>query len=180
MSNTTTAQPMLNPTFAEWYEKFNPQVNPNNDGWGFSCGEDHAQYAVSGDDIDVVNAMFKKEPLRVWTVLDCDGNTYIVNGMAYVNRTGFIITENSALPDTDYEVLEYEDDANMYSRLLDEGNLKTIYQVKPEFRTEDMDDNDVFGNLEDASLYYSDVPENGWNTIDCSDGCPIENPCFIA
>lgn len=176
MSTTT---PMLNPSFDEWYEKFNPQSNPNNKGWGFSSGEEHPQYNVKGDDFDVIKDMFEKEPLRVWTVIDVDGNTYIVNGIAYVNRSGYIITEKPALDNTDYEILEYEDDCNMHLRLLEEGNLKTIYQIKPEFRTDDMDDNDVFSSIEDANLYYDDVPEDGWLTIDCTNGCPIKNPCFI-
>ena len=30
----------------------------------------------------------------VWTVLDCDGKSYVVPGFAFVNRMGYVITKN--------------------------------------------------------------------------------------
>lgn len=30
---------------------------------------------------------------HLWTVLDCDGDLYAVNGLHYVNRFGYVVTE---------------------------------------------------------------------------------------
>ena len=34
------------------------------------------------------------DPNHVWTVLDCDGKSYVVPGYCWVNRMGYVITKN--------------------------------------------------------------------------------------
>jgi len=47
-------------------------------------------------DMQAVNSVYQKTPLRVWTVLDVDGKLTIASGVHIVNRAYYLITEQSA------------------------------------------------------------------------------------
>lgn len=97
----------------KFYEEYNPQTNhivrastdksiADED----ICSFGGTMYETYGEEEAYVREMAKKEPKRVWTVLDCDGELIIAAGFHFVNRMGYIITEK----EWDNELLEVEND----------------------------------------------------------------------
>jgi hypothetical protein len=48
---------------------------------------------------------------KVWTYVDGDGGTYIVDGYHLVNRIGYFITQNARQDDQFYEVIVSQDNS---------------------------------------------------------------------
>jgi len=44
------------------------------------------------EDLEIIREQLKKDPTKVWTILDCDE---VVAGCHFVNRLGYFITEHS-------------------------------------------------------------------------------------
>lgn len=78
-------------TMDEWVDTFKPIVNPTND-WG----GDYSAFETYGDDFEFV----KSQPAEmVWTEIDGDGGSYILNGFHFVNRIQYFVCQvPSALP----------------------------------------------------------------------------------
>jgi hypothetical protein len=55
---------------------------------------DGEMYETYGLEIDFVHEVNTKHPDKVWTVIDCDDMPVIASGFHFVNRLGYIITEN--------------------------------------------------------------------------------------
>jgi hypothetical protein len=69
--------------FTEWWDKYQPDTDED--------GCVSRLYETYGDDLATVKAT----PMgRVWTVIEGDGQQFIVSGMHYVNRVGYFITRN--------------------------------------------------------------------------------------
>lgn len=167
----------------EWVSKFKPlnndKLDPSDkDLAGIMIGDILPEYTPS--QLHLIKKVSNQSPFRIWSIVVRNGSNYILSGMRPDVATSYIVTEEPFEPNNDYEVIEYESDQTKYSRLLSEGKLSTIYQIKPEFRDEDMDDNEVFVNLDFGKGFYPEIPDNGWQEIDCSNGCQIINPQFLA
>lgn len=68
----------------------NPQAT-----WGFGDGRG-CLFETFGDEFDFVR---RQNPATVWTIVDGDdGDWYIVNGLHFVNRVGYLISRES-VPD---------------------------------------------------------------------------------
>lgn len=73
----------------EFYEKFNPVKNHLNDNASF----DGCMFETFGEEIKYVFELSKKEK-RVWTIIEGENNSlYYITGFHYVNRLGFLVTE---------------------------------------------------------------------------------------
>ena len=71
-------------TYDYWVENFHPiYSNPDNDTMQWETYGDEVQYVIQQDDHNV------------WTEVDGDEGTYIVNGYHLVNRIHYYITEKS-------------------------------------------------------------------------------------
>jgi hypothetical protein len=57
-------------------------------------------FETYGEEVDYAWEMSKQN--RCWTILDCDGKLYLNAGYHYVNRLGYIITDQPF--DKDYEL----------------------------------------------------------------------------
>ena len=97
----------------EFYENYNPQTNhivrantDNSVADGDICSFGGTMYETYGEEEAYIREMAKKEPKRVWTVLDVDGELIIAAGFHFVNRMGYIITEK----EWENEMLEVEND----------------------------------------------------------------------
>ena len=66
-------------------------------------------YETNGSEHDQEKLVNEIAPDRVWTVLDCEGKTIVANGYHFVNRMGYIITENPAPEGMYLEVLDEND-----------------------------------------------------------------------
>jgi len=73
----------------QWEATYLPVANTPDEtaSWGGLLFETY------GDDYATVLTVAEKEPRRVWTWIDGDGGSYIVNGFRIVNRIGYFITE---------------------------------------------------------------------------------------
>ncbi len=73
----------------QWEATYRPVINipDESESWG------GIMFETYGDDYTTVLAVAEKEPRRVWTWVDGDGGTYIVNGFRVANRIGYFITE---------------------------------------------------------------------------------------
>ena len=96
----------------EWYEKYKPIKNPldPNASWN---GE---MFETYGEEIEFV----KSTPDNfVWTLLDVDGKSLIVNGQSWVNRMGYFVCEVPWNDDEFHEILIDDDEEvgeNAYQR----------------------------------------------------------------
>jgi hypothetical protein len=73
----------------QWEATYRPVINILGEyghGWGI-------MFETYGDDYATVLAVAEKQPRRVWTWVDGDEHSYIVNGFRLVNRIGYFITE---------------------------------------------------------------------------------------
>ena len=78
-----------------------------------------------GDDLKLVMNIANKTPLRVWTMVDGDYGMYLLQGLHYVNRIYYVITnEEAQSEDEEYLIDSYEseedDDIPPTSSFIDE------------------------------------------------------------
>lgn len=83
-------------TSEQFYLEFKPQPNPFEE----DAAWDGSMLETYGEEFNLVTETFKTHPDRVWTVLDADGEIICANGMNFVNRMGYIITEVAVPPNT--------------------------------------------------------------------------------
>lgn len=72
---------------SEWEKAFKPIQNHISDDRGW----DGLLFETFGDDIQFVLAQPHN---KVWTWVDSDDGTYLINGYHLVNRIGYLVTEN--------------------------------------------------------------------------------------
>ena len=95
----------------EWYNTYNPMVNHLNDDNGIA-------FETYGDEEDYVR---QQDDRHVWTEMDGDNGVYIVNGMHFVNRIQYYITNKPWTDDVTITVCEYVTCA-CYNEEEQEGN----------------------------------------------------------
>ena len=71
----------------QWEATYRPITNTTREEW------DGLLFETYGDDLAYVLSVANKEPRRVWTWVDAEGGSYIINGYHLVNRIGYFITE---------------------------------------------------------------------------------------
>jgi hypothetical protein len=65
--------------------------------------EEDGTFETYGDDLTLVKRISLKDPRRVWTMIDGDdGNVWLVNGMAFVNRIQYLITKELGNEEEEY------------------------------------------------------------------------------
>jgi hypothetical protein len=82
-------------TWSEFVNFFKPERNK------FSKDPDQFMYETYGEEVEWVNRM---DPHYVWTYVDIDNGSVIVEGYHYVNRIGYFITEVPWIDSTSYEI----------------------------------------------------------------------------
>lgn len=88
-------------TYEEWNEEFVPMVNPFDTNASF----DGTMFETYDKELGFVLGVNSCSPYKVWTYVDGDGGTYIVDGYHLVNRIGYFITQNARQDDQFYEVI---------------------------------------------------------------------------
>ena len=80
----------------EWTEKYKPVINhiSHDSGWA-NENDEGTMFETYGDDLDYVikTADSPYGANTVWTWVDGDKGTYIINGYHLVNRIGYFITK---------------------------------------------------------------------------------------
>lgn len=82
-------------TWSEFVDFFKPEPNK------FSKDTDQMMYETYGEELDYVLSV---RPHHVWTYVDVDFGSVVVEGYHYVNRIGYFITEVPWIDGTSYEI----------------------------------------------------------------------------
>lgn len=104
MDNATTFEQI---TETEFFERFKPVQNTITNG---QSSYDGCMFETYGAEYAAVVAAHLKNPAQVWTVLEGDdGELFIGDGMHFVNRLGYLITEVPAPEGVSFEIYDPED-----------------------------------------------------------------------
>ena len=94
-----------------WEDKYRPIQNHINK----DASWDGVMYETYGEEYDYVMKVASLQPHKVWTWVDGDNGTYIINGWHMVNRIGYFITQVPCEFDDQIEVrVDTYDDAGIY------------------------------------------------------------------
>lgn len=111
MSNIT----LRKMSFEDWCKEYLP-ISNHIDPTGSSFGgwnegeEDGIMFETYGKELEhILFQMLSGHADTVWTYVDGDSGTYVVEGMQFVNRIGYFITRLPASHETNYEILVSED-----------------------------------------------------------------------
>lgn len=92
-----------------WEDKYRPVQNHINK----DASWDGVMYETYGEEYDYVMKVASLQPHKVWTWVDGDNGTYIINGWHMVNRIGYFITQVPCEFDDQIEVrVDTYDDAS--------------------------------------------------------------------
>jgi hypothetical protein len=123
-------------------ELFKPIQNPLDKNASFSG----TMLETFGDEIQYVLSVVNKDPKRVWTIIENDGDMFCSSGYHLMNRIGYIITENEW--ETGQEEFRYEGTYDLItdSNILDDFlmNEDSITQEMREDIIEIVYENPVF------------------------------------
>jgi len=84
----------------EFYARFTPCKNELDDSASF----DGCMFETYGEELELVQKTNHFAPKRVWTIIECEGKIYFDSGYHFVNRMGYLITEEEVEPDVEYTV----------------------------------------------------------------------------
>jgi hypothetical protein len=84
-------------SYEHWLLKYQPIMNLIDSNAPF----DGYMFETYGADLQFVCA---QHPRKIWTLLDCDGKIRICEGMHYVNRLGYFVTEVAAPEDRYFSI----------------------------------------------------------------------------
>ena len=76
-------------SYENWFKKYRPVANPLASNASF----DGCMFETYDEELRFVCA---QHPRTIWTLLDCDGKMRIAEGLHYVNRMGYFVTEVEA------------------------------------------------------------------------------------
>jgi hypothetical protein len=91
-------------------EEFRKRFKPRKNHLDSNASFDGQMYETYGPEIAYVKKILKKQPRRIWTVLEVDdGETVVSSGWHYVNRMGYIVTKVEFDEDELIEVVDKGD-----------------------------------------------------------------------
>ena len=100
----------------EFYERFNPiknhfYKNPED------CSFDGCMFETYGKELDYIKGLIDDGgKASVWTIEEVEGKMYFVSGWHFVNRFGYIVTNEPVPENEEYEVkLDTEPDSEMHT-----------------------------------------------------------------
>lgn len=99
-------------TIEEWDEEFQPITNV----FDLNASFDGTMFETFGSELGFVLGVNSTMPAKVWTYVDGDNGTYIVDGYCLVNRIGYFITQNARQDDQFYEVIVSQDEPEREER----------------------------------------------------------------
>ena len=84
----------------DFYAKFNLVKNHIDDNASF----DGCMFETFGKGLEHVQKMAKENIKKVWTILESNDNLYYSTGYHFVNRLGYLITEEEWTEEQDYKL----------------------------------------------------------------------------
>jgi hypothetical protein len=116
----------------EFYEQFTPTINHLVSDAAFGG----TMYETYGKELEAIKYCNSDDSTKrkVWTIEEVEGKFYFVSGWHYVNRFGYLITEEDVPENTEYEVLldTEVDEPKMHTAKL----VKEITVIDPDSKGE--------------------------------------------
>ena len=81
-------------TLDDWINIFQPIPNPG--GIGFEVDDQNFMFETYGTDLNKVLLARYENPRTVWTLVEADDASYIIEGYHHVNRVGYFVTRETA------------------------------------------------------------------------------------
>lgn len=76
-----------------WLDKFTPKLNHIDTNAGFDLGFGQgSMFETFGEELEYVREFQKENPNKVWTIVDSEGELYLIAGLHFVNRMGYILS----------------------------------------------------------------------------------------
>lgn len=86
----------------QFLDQYKPIINPLVE----DASYEGCMFETFGLELGLIHSALERTPLKIWTICDCDGELIICSGFSYVNRMGYLITENPVPEDTSISVIE--------------------------------------------------------------------------
>jgi len=106
-------------TEEQFWDQFKPIKNHLDGNASFNG----CMFETYKNELEAVQKAAEATPLNVWTILDCDGKLIITAGYHFVNRTGYLITEEPALPGIEYIIKGDEDE------VINDGDIESVSSI---------------------------------------------------
>ena len=120
----------------DFLEKYKPIINTHDKYAGF----DGSMFETYGTELEFVNSINETEPKRVWTLIDCDGWYGICAGYHWINRIGYVITEENWESETEEYVICNEGPVNEWFDRLAPSVMAEIMDIDQSLTPEEKDD----------------------------------------
>lgn len=156
--------------FDEWEKSFKPIQNHINSDRGWNG----LMFETYGDDLQFV---ISQPQNKVWTWVDGEEGTYLLNGYHLVNRIGYFVTEKSWSADHEITVDKYseEQSTNDGDELIAITNLSTDEVDNPITQGGNMPvSTNTDWHLKDGVLTFVDTGEQ-WDVSHWGDGVKAES-----
>ena len=88
------------------WDEFEKEFKPIQNHLDNNASLDGNMYETYGEEYEYVVEIYKKIPNTVWTYVAVDEELILVNGLATVNRMGYVITGIEFNPKENIEVLD--------------------------------------------------------------------------
>lgn len=150
---------MTEMTEDKWIETFKPLPNPVDNGCGYDFGQGCTlveTYSPHTEYLDTIEAN------RIWTVVEGDeGHQYIMSGKSFVNRIGYIVTENPWEEDISVDLDEdMDEDESAEDQAQADADKVEAYRrfdngEKPSYSTfiDEVTITAGYGNLDSAGMF---------------------------
>ena len=114
----------------EFYEKFNPIKNHIDTNAAF----DGCMFETYGQELDYIKGLIDDGgKASVWTIEEVEGKMYFVSGWHFVNRFGYLVTNEPVSENDEYEVcLDTEPDTQIHTAKF----VKEVTVVDPDTKGE--------------------------------------------
>lgn len=75
------------------YDEFERTYEPVKNQLDSNASYNGCMFETFGEELEQVQMVIRREPGRVWTIIDGDDGVCIVNGAHFVNRLGYLVTK---------------------------------------------------------------------------------------
>jgi hypothetical protein len=88
------------------WDEFEAQFGPKKNHLDDNASLDGVMFETFGGELDYVLEIAKENPERVWTYAEGDEDVFLTNGLHFVNRLGYVVTERPATSNTFFTVVD--------------------------------------------------------------------------
>lgn len=88
------------------FDKFESDFKLKKNKFDKDAAFDGYMFETYGEELNFIEKENQKNPQKIWTVLDVDGDLIVVNGYHVVDRFGYFISKKSFEVGQEYEIVD--------------------------------------------------------------------------